>query len=213
MMYVAYARGRKAGSPIDEQLKMLKGFAGEASINFSKTYVDKMPSGRGNIKPEQLTERSAMLANLSKGDVIVVSDFATPALSEWDWMDMVAKIADAGVRLVIVSPKTEFFWGARDKEIVSELTSSAMQVFEALRKEQTDPARRARIKQGALGGRPVIVYDKYPKEAWDKAEELWATPGYTGKQIAEITGIPIATLNRYMPSMRETRKNSSSKNN
>ena len=206
-MKFGYIRIRKAGPTEKIQREALKAAGVDDQSATGPMYIDVPNNKTRSVEPKDLTERQKMLNVLRNGNTVVVADFATLAISEWDWLDVLGKISRQGARIEIIDPARILEWDSNIQPVVTELTDTAKEVFDALRSEQTAPARRARVRQGKLGGRPVSVTKKYGEAAWKEAKRRWADPkGGTVKEISEDVGIPVASLNRHLGSMRDARK-------
>ena len=206
-MKIGYIRIRKAGPSEQIQRQALRTAGVDDQSATGPVYIDLPINKTRSVEPKDLTERMKMLKFLRSGNTVVVADFATLAISEWDWLEVLGIISLRGARIEIVTPPRILEWDCNIQPIVAELTDTAKAVFDALRSEQTAPARRARVRQGKLGGRPVSVAKKYGEAAWEEAKRRWADPkGGTVKEISEDVGIPVASLNRHLGSMRKTRK-------
>lgn len=206
-MLLGYIRKRSGPPSIHNQEEALKKMGLSDLSDDGPVYRDE-PSKEPHVlkaravKEGDLVGRERLLRDLTKGDEIVVSDYATLFLSPADAMKVVERIAQAGAGLIVAEDGARYRWQEADALIAGQLAGLVQKTQASIRSEIAAVAREARTETGSFGGRPP----SFTGERRDRAREQWVDPdGPSQKTIAETFGVSKATLHRAFGSRAKAR--------
>lgn len=178
MTVYGYARVSTVHQQLEEQISQLKEKGAE--IIYSEKYT-----GTTKERPE-LQE---LLKVVKPNDTIVVTKMDRLARSATDAITIIQDLYDKGIRVHILN------MGVAEKTPMGKMVVTMLAAFAEFERdmivERTKSGREAaRKREGYRDGRKP----KYGRKQLDNAMELKKTHSFS--QVAEITGISIATLKR-----------------
>jgi len=136
-----------------------------------------------------------LLDELGPGDVIVFHELDRIARSTLEFLRLVARLDEAGIGVEVLSPQIDLS-GKFGRAIASILMVFAELELTQSKKRQREGIERARAKGVRFGAPPKLT-----RARLDHARELQAS-GRTQRDIADILGVSLSTINRALRGQR-----------
>lgn len=180
-MVVGYARVSTEDQNLDRQIDNL------TARGCERIYQEKM-TGTKASRPEL----DRMLEVLRDGDTLVIDSFSRLSRSTKELLDVVEKLGGMGVNLV--SLKEQLDTTTATGKLMLTMLSALSQFERDIIAERTKDGLKAARARGRMGGRPKMGDEKTKA----KALKMYAANSLTNKEIAEASGVSVATLNRWI---------------
>lgn len=198
-MRIAYTREDKFGPSSEEQLEAVRR-AGAEGLGGAKPrlYADvaRKPS-KGALpwsvdeKRDPLPERTALVADLREGDVVVVQAIDRLGVSRRDVHEAMKRIGGKGACVYDADADDMIRCGPEEMRAAAAVERAGSR----LERQRAEDMRRAREAMGPAakgGGRR-----KWSKQKLEEAKPHWFDLSKTDAEVRAITGIPGRTLHNH----------------
>jgi DNA invertase Pin-like site-specific DNA recombinase len=179
-MLIGYARVSTDVQVLDRQLDALSSYG----VLEENIHTEKMTGTRA-ARP-QLEE---LMRRLRSGDVVVIESLSRLGRSARDLLNLIERFNALDVELVSLSERIETR-SATGRLVLTVLSALAEYEASITRERVLDGLAAARAR-GKCGGRP-----KLDERKLTKALRLYDSKAYSVREIAEMSGISIASLYR-----------------
>ena len=187
-MIIGYARVSTKDQNLDRQIDNLTAYGCE------RIYKEKMTGTRAD-RPEYLK----MLDALREGDTLVIDSFSRLSRSTKELLEVVERLQLMGVNLISV--KEQLDTTTATGKLMLTMLSALSQFERDLDSERTRDGLKAAAARGRKGGRPKAADEKTRQQAL----AMYHANALTNKEIAEKSGVSIATLNRWIKADKDSR--------
>lgn len=181
MVYTyGYARVSTRSQELNRQLDILEKY------NCDTVLMEKI-SGTKSSRPKLNKLKRAV----EEGDTVIVESWSRLGRSTKDLIDLVEFFSEKKVN--VISDKEKFDTYTPQGKLILTVFQAFAEFERDLIVGRTKEGLKSARERGRIGGRPRVATSKI-----SEALILYDTKKYSGKEIAEITGVSRATLYRYL---------------
>jgi len=183
-MVIAYARVSTDAQELNRQIDMLDQYG------YDRLYEEKI-TGTHRNRPEL----NNMLSIVREGDVVVVESLSRLGRSTKDLLNIMQELKDKGGKIVSLKEKieTDTAAGQLMVTVLSAISQFERDTIVGRAKEGIQSAKN----RGIRFGRP-----KTDESTIGKIVAMYKSGQYSYKEIADIVGVSVSTVNRYLSEYR-----------